>query len=37
VLALKKTVGKSILVSSRLKNKDVLVCNGGAIDVYNRN
>jgi hypothetical protein len=32
-----KFVGKTILGSSRLRNKDVLVCNGGANDVYNSN
>jgi GTPase SAR1 family protein len=30
-------VGKTILGSSKLTNKDVLICNGGANDVYNSN
>jgi hypothetical protein len=30
-------VGKTSLGSSRLSNKDVLICNGGANDVYNSN
>jgi hypothetical protein len=37
LLALKKNVGKTILGSSRLTNKDVLICNGGANNVYNSN
>ena len=32
-----KIVGKTILASSRLKNKDVFLCNGGGNDVYNTN
>ena len=30
-------VGKTSLGSSRLSNKDVLICNGGADDVCNSN
>ena len=34
---LERIVGKTILGSSRLSNKGVLVCNGGGNDVYNSN